>query len=144
MLTLIGFTTLSTLFVGYDVWMTLRRLKKYGLGVELNPLTKLAAAHVGLQQGVFLGIVGPHLLFTVTAFAGGLTTVYAFYTGYLANHFIIQRASLQFEARYDALVALRDRLKGSVSGSAALPPTDSLCEDSTESGAAIRTENKDE
>lgn len=56
---------LILLFVGLvysDICYTRFMLKRYGVGIELNPLIPWLANRVGLALGVFLGIALPSLV----------------------------------------------------------------------------------
>jgi hypothetical protein len=45
----------------FDCWFTYRQFKKFGTKVELNNLVRWLAEHVGLKQGVLVGVLVPTL-----------------------------------------------------------------------------------
>jgi hypothetical protein len=97
--------------------MTKRRLKQFGDKIELNPFMRLMCAVVGQPSGVIAGVFVPIALWTILAFAKDWREAYAFSTAYFLHLFIVQRASLRWEA-----IVQKALLAELGSGPSALPP----------------------
>ena len=94
MIYFIAFASLAAL---HDSWLSWRRIKDYGVGVELNPLTSYLCRIGGPLNGVIAGVLLPHFLFTYFSWVYEWEAFYIFYTGWYAHLFLIQRASLALE-----------------------------------------------
>lgn len=83
--------------VAFDAVFTMRRMKKFGLAVELNSLVKNACALLGIEFGLFATILAPasalSLLLLWTHFQVG----FALLIGFRARLSYIQIQSLKFE-----------------------------------------------
>lgn len=94
---------IATLLVSHDIWLTRRRLLKYGVAAELNPITHWFCKELGITAGVVTWLTAGHLWLTLLAFKQDWLTFYAFYTGWLGNHYVQQRLSLILEKQLDEL-----------------------------------------
>jgi len=100
---LLALIALATALAGFDYQVTERRLRKYGLGAELNPLTRYLCAHVGLRNGLLASIGVTHLIWSACALYYGWTTSYALYTGYVLHDGYVRYLSLEMERDIDAI-----------------------------------------
>lgn len=95
----------ATLISGYDYALTLRRYRKYGIGVELNPAVSYLIRNVGLQNGLLSWTLVPHALFSYICWTYDWRIGYAFYFGYLVRYWLLQLASLSLEREIDRQAA---------------------------------------
>lgn len=97
--------TAALCFVGYDIYTTRRRILKYGSihVVEQNPIISYLSRKFGLLNGL-IGYSGVTCaMWSFIAYEYHWLAAYAFYTGYLANHFVMQLQSIALEQEFDKL-----------------------------------------
>lgn len=109
-------------FLGaFDAYITQRRIRDYGVNVELNSGIRYLATHLGPYLASIIGVLGPCIgwsyIFTVLE----LPIPLAILIGFNLKRFHIQLSSLQFEREARALKAELDKRNGR----AALNPPES-------------------
>ena len=82
---------------GYDVWFTRRRIVKFGVAVELNPLLKYLAVFAGLDGAVFLACVVPTAILCAGGIATHSTIALAWFLGVKSCVAYFQRLSMRLE-----------------------------------------------
>lgn len=96
-------TTIASGCALFDFFTSYRRLRKYGLGAEKNPVTRWISSLVGLFNGCAAAILLPHILFSAYSLQYEWLTIYALYTGWVGKEAIYRYASLDVERQFDAL-----------------------------------------
>lgn len=92
----------------FDAWLTRRRMKDYGVNVELNRTIRFAAEHLGVEFGPVVAITGIAALQSYLCTYFGLDWVLGILIGIRGKLFMIQLASLRFEKQAKEI---RARLK---------------------------------
>lgn len=84
----------------FDIWITRRRVIKWGPQVELNPLAQWLYKNFGADLGTAWGILIPQLLVLFLASQLPQTLiVFAFYVGWRLHRMQLQYRSLEFEKK---------------------------------------------
>lgn len=84
----------------FDIWFTHRRVKKYGVGVELNPLSKSLMQKLGILNGLSISAI-PAIAIPVLLSVFNLPLWLAFYVGLRVQLFTHQILSLGIEKEID-------------------------------------------
>jgi hypothetical protein len=108
----------------YDAYLSQRRMKAYGVNVELNRFLVWLSTRLGPELGVALGVVLPAAGWAFILKYFGLTTLLAVIVGWKAKLFSIQIASLSFEKHALEIKRLLDAKNTGPAG-ATLPPDES-------------------
>jgi len=98
--------TLATINFGlaaFDSWLTRRRMRDYGLNVELNPAIRFLCAVCGLEVGIMLGVMLPVAAQTLLLTWLNWPIAFALLIGFRTKLFVIQLQSLQFEKQLKAI-----------------------------------------
>lgn len=81
----------------FDAYLSTQRIKKYGVGIEMNPLLRLLSAYMGPANTMIVGVLFPTCalitLCSWTHFTEGL----AFIAGFRVKLIISQFQSIKFE-----------------------------------------------
>lgn len=83
--------------VGFDVWLTRRRMREYGTKIEMNPVIRRLTNKLGIELGLLLGVFIPFCALTLVCQGLGWEDVYAAYTGFRFFLFSMQLRSLRYE-----------------------------------------------
>ena len=91
---------LAAIFFGlvvFDATFTRRRMRLFGLNVELNSLIKNACALLGIELGIFCTMLLPAAALTLLMYRTHFQVGLALLIGFRARLSYIQLASLKFE-----------------------------------------------
>jgi len=113
--------TVNFLLGAFDAYITQRRIRDYGVHVELNGIIRWLATHLGPYLASLIGVLGPCVGWTYIFTALELPIPLAILIGFNLKRFHIQLSSLQFEREARALKAELDKRNGE----AALNPPES-------------------
>lgn len=87
----------SLLFSAYDTWFTHRRIQKYGISVEFNPVIALLSAAAGLDFAVFAACIVPTAILVGLGVHFNANLALAWFLGVKTCVWRYQRMSLKIE-----------------------------------------------
>lgn len=91
-------TIINFLLGGFDAWLSLRRMRLFGLAVELNDAIRWLSAILGKEFGVVLGIAVPVTAQCVLCLMFHWTIILALLVGFRVRLFVDQLNSFKLEA----------------------------------------------
>jgi len=95
----------------FDAYLTQRRIREYGVNVEMNCWIRKLSTQLGPQTAALIGVMVPGTLWTYCFLYFSLGIPLAFLTGFNLKRFLIQLTSIELER--DARVhKLLDELGG--------------------------------
>lgn len=94
---------LMLVLCGWDWWMSMHRMLKYGIDVEFNKVIRWLAARTTVEVGSFLGIFLPAALLCAAALKFNLPGILWFVTGMRFKLAMTQVQSLALEKQLDVL-----------------------------------------
>ena len=101
--------------VAFDAVFSIRRMKLFGLNVELNSLVKNACALLGIEAGVFLTMLIPAAALTLLLYKTHFQVGFALLVGFRARLSYIQIQSLKFEKQ---IRQFKEQLKAEIASGA--------------------------
>ncbi len=92
-------TLFAVMATGFDYQTTTRRMARFGLEAELNPLTKWLAGKLSVKVGVAISLAGPLLVLIPLFLAQNWDLALAFYAGMKGQMAWAQIMSYELEKR---------------------------------------------
>lgn len=96
---------INFLLASFDAWLTRRRIRDFGVSVELNPGIRWLSTRLGPEVGAFIGILGPTAAQTIIFVSFGWPIPLAILIGLRLRLFYIQLLSLKFEKQVKQYIA---------------------------------------
>ena len=96
----------------FDAWLTRRRIRDYGIRVELNTLLQWIIVHTNLEVALFIGILLPSVALCGLCLLFNSPLILAVFVGFRARWFWLQIESLAFERELKRFKSKLDAIGG--------------------------------
>lgn len=126
----------------FDTWLTQKRIRDYGVSVELNGMIRRLSTLLGPQMGSIIGVLVPASLWTYIFLYFHLPIALAVLVGFNLKRFEIQFASLLFERQAKNIKEMIDDYHKLADSEATLPSGESTPKESASSSKYIPTDCK--
>lgn len=118
---LFQFLALSNFALGcFDAYVTRRRIRDYGVKIEINSFARWLATHLGPEAGTFISVLGPIAGWIIVCYTMGWVLPLAVLLGVNIKRADIQLISVYLESQTHVKQML-EQYKVSGSGPATLP-----------------------
>ena len=88
---------LGAFYAFVDYRFSTKRIRKFGIEIELNPVAKYLVDRLGIKKGVILTVFPPAAIFIIGLLAIGWIGWLYFYIGFKSAWFLGQMATIQLE-----------------------------------------------
>lgn len=123
---LFQFLALSNFALGcFDAYVTRRRIKDYGVRIEINSLARWLSTHLGPEAGTFISVLGPLVGWVIVCKLMGWVLPLAVLLGVNIKRADIQLISVHLESQAQVKEMLKQYKVNGIGSTDATLPSDS-------------------